>query len=166
MRLDSVGPDELDALRGELHELYRMCFTEPPWNESAERLEEYPALLAKRLARPGASAVVVTDQSTVVGVAYGSPAAATLPDEPFYRALAEALPDRAHLLVSPALEVIELMVSPRSRGRGVGRALLDRYVAGRTAWLCTHPNAPARRLSESAGWLLQGELLYRDEPRM
>jgi len=47
--------------------------------------------------------------------------------------------------------------APRDPFHGIGRVLLDRYVESHpAAWLCTHPDAPARALYESAGWRQRG----------
>lgn len=85
---------------------------------------------------------------------YGWPAPAGIPRDPFHDALVARAPaDLLPELVAPAVVVVELMVHPGQRGRGIGRALLERYVAGHpSAWLCTHPAAPAAALYEAAGW--------------
>jgi GNAT superfamily N-acetyltransferase len=163
--MEDVGPDRLGELSREVHELYRRCFAEPPWSESPAKFDEYPARLAKQLTKPGVSGVIAQHGAALAGVVYGWPAPDPLPaDDPFYVTLPAAI---HHLLRGPALEVVELMVHPDHRGRGIGAALLDRLVSGhRTAWLCTHPHAPATRLYERAGWIARGTFAFKDQPRV
>jgi ribosomal protein S18 acetylase RimI-like enzyme len=60
------------------------------------------------------------------------------------------------------------MVDPDERGRGIGRELLTRYVAGRpAAWLCTHPKAVARGLYEAVGFRYRGDFTsHHGDPRV
>jgi ribosomal protein S18 acetylase RimI-like enzyme len=66
-------------------------------------------------------------------------------------------------------EILRLYTHPRGRGRGAGRALLDRALealraAGCTqAWLNTEErNEPARRFYERLGWREEGAARVRD----
>jgi GNAT superfamily N-acetyltransferase len=139
-------------------ELYERCFTEPLWHESAEQVAAYATALAGHLTQPGMSAVVVRTGEGLSGVAYGWPAPPHIPHDPFHDALAAQVPADVHRdLTAPAMVVVELMVHPDHRGRGIGRALLGRFVEGHpAAWLCANPDAPATALYESAGWLWRG----------
>ncbi|SMC58289.1 GNAT family N-acetyltransferase [Kibdelosporangium aridum] len=150
MRIDSVDATQLGDLREPLHELYRQCFADPPWNEPQEMLDDYVNVLAKHLERPGLSGSVAVGDAGLLGVVYGWPMPPELPDDTLHRAVARVVPTER--LVAPAVAVVELMVNPVSRGRGVGRALLDHFVCARDAWLVTHPDALACRLYKSAGW--------------
>ena len=149
-----LGPDELRGLSAELCELYRRCFTEAPWHEPADQVAAYASLLEDHLAKPGMTAMAARAGAGLGGVVYGWPAQAHIPRDPFHDALvaqapADLLPD----LVAPAVVVVEMMVHPEHRRRGIARTLLDRYVEGQpSAWLCTHPDAPAATLYDSAGW--------------
>ncbi len=169
MLIEEVGHQELGELTPALHELYRECFSEPPWNESATQLAAFPGVLARALAQPGLHGLVAWEGTRLIGVLYGRGAPEEPPSDDFHRSLAGQISAGLYReLLAPAVVVNELMVHPRSRGRGVGRALLDRFVAGHpTAWLCTHPEAPARRLYESAGWLARAEFVnYLGDPRV
>ena len=167
MTPEHVTGGQLEERAEEVHELYRRCFTEPPWNEQVMQLDEYPEKLATALARPDLRAMAVLDGPTLAGLVYGWPAPEELPDEPFYRALAAAVSSVDELL-APALDVVELMVNPAYRGRGIGRALLTGFVRDhRSAWLVTHPEAPARGLYERAGWKTLGAFVnHLGDPRV
>jgi GNAT superfamily N-acetyltransferase len=162
--IEIVGRQRLGESRAKLVALYRRCFAQPPWNETS--FDDLPGLFDQRLAVPGMWGILATQGDSLLGVVYGWPSPEVLPDKPFYRAVIAGTPDRGRL-VSPAVQVVELMVDPDHQGRGIGRALLDGFVAGqRAAWLCTHPEAPARRLYESAGWVAAGAFTFEDDPRV
>ncbi|TDV55235.1 GNAT family N-acetyltransferase [Actinophytocola oryzae] len=138
-----------------LERLYRLCFSTPPWLESEERLLGFHDRFERHLANPGVSGVVVSDGDAVVGVVYGWPSGAELASgSPFDDALAAAAtPDIVRRLVAPAVTVAELMVDPGHQRRGIGRALLTRYVDEfPAAWLATHPDAPAATMYRQEGW--------------
>lgn len=167
--VEDCQPDRLVSLAPGLHRLYRRCFAEPPWSESDEAMDGFPARLAVDMDRPGAGGVVAWDGARLVGATYGRAAPAVLPDDDFHRALTAGVPaDVWPDLVAPAVRVIELMVDPDDRGRGVGRDLLARYVAGYpAAWLLTHPRAPARGLYEAARFRPRGDFIsHRGDPRV
>lgn len=151
----SVDAFELDAYGGQLERLYRKCFSGPPWLEPEDRLADFRGRLARHLSNGGAGGVVVSDAGHLVGVVYGWPAGHELASgSPFDDALAAAVtPGVARRLVAPAVVVAELMVDPRHQRRGIGRALLTRYVEDwPAAWLATHPDAPAATLYRQEGW--------------
>lgn len=166
---EECAPARLVNLTPELHRLYRRCFTEPPWSESDEVIDGFPARLVADLDRVGAGGIVARDGARLVGVTYGRSAPETMPDNDATRALTSGVPaDVWPDLVAPAVVVVELMVDPDDRGRGVGRELLSRYVAGHpAAWLCTHPEAPARGVFEAVGFRHRGGFTsHRGEPRV
>jgi GNAT superfamily N-acetyltransferase len=138
--------------------IYRLCYAGPPWFEQSEQLDGFGPRLSAHLAVAGARGTAAWKGEQLVGVAYGWPAAEQLPDTPFYRNVQEAVaPPRRQLLRAPAFEVPELMVHPAHQGHGLGRALLNRLTAPHpSAWLCTHPDAPARALYERTGWVQIG----------
>lgn len=166
MQIDSVSAAELGELREPLHALYRQSFADPPWNEPPQMLDDYANLLVKHLERPGLFGSVAMDGPDLLGVAYGWPMPPELPDDPFHQTVVRVVP--VERLVAPAVAVIELMVNPASRGRGVGRALLDHFVRDHTsAWLVTHPDAPARALYTSAGWTASAQFSnHLGDPRV
>lgn len=158
----AVDAFELAAYAERLERLYRQCFSTPPWLESEERLAGFGDRFEEHLANPGASGVIVSDGEELVGAVYGWPAGRELASgSPFDDALAAAAtPDVAHRLVAPAVIVAELMVDPVHQRRGIGRALLTRYVEDwPAAWLATHPDAPAATMYRQEGWRQEFEFV-------
>lgn len=158
---------ELASYRGQLERLYRKCFAAPPWSQSEERLAGFGVRFAAHLDNGGAGGVVVLDGAQLLGVVYGWPAGRELASgSPFDDALAAAVsPAVAQRLVAPALVVAELMVDPGHQRRGIGRALLTRYVEDwPTAWLVTHPEAPAAEMYRQEGWRQVAEFEVTEYP--
>jgi GNAT superfamily N-acetyltransferase len=163
----AVDAFELAAYAGQLERLYRLCFSGPPWLESEERLAAFHQRLDQHLANPGANGVVVSDGDDMVGVIYGWPSGPELASgSPFDDALAAAAtPDIVRRLVAPAVTVAELMVAPGHQRRGIGRALLARYVDEfPAAWLATHPQAPAATMYRQEGWQQEFEFAVDLQP--
>lgn len=163
----SVGAYELARYADQLERLYRLCFSAPPWSEPEERLAAFHDRLLAHLSNGGATGVVVVDHAEVVGVIYGWPAGTELASgSPFDDALAAAVtPATARRLVAPAVVVAELMVDPAHQRRGIGRALLNRFVEDwPCAWLATHPDAPAATLYRQEGWRQEAEFAVSDYP--
>ncbi|HEX6352397.1 GNAT family N-acetyltransferase [Actinophytocola sp.] len=158
---------ELAAYAVQVERLYRLCFSTPPWLESEERLVGFHDRFDQHLSNPGASGVVVTDGEELIGVVYGWPAGDELASgSPFDDALAAAVtPEIARRLVAPAVVVAELMIDPRRQRRGIGRALLTRYVEEwPAAWLATHSEAPAARMYREEGWRQEAEFTVDFQP--
>lgn len=158
----TVDAFELAAYAGRLERLYRQCFSTPPWLEPEDRLAGFDSRFTQHLSHPGAGGVVVSDGDDVLGAVYGWPAGPVLAaGSPFDDALAAAVtPEAARRLVEPAVIVAELMVDPAHQRRGIGRALLRRYVEDwPAAWLATHPEAPAAIMYRQEGWRQEFEFV-------
>lgn len=163
----AVDAFELTAYAGRLERLYRQCFSTPPWLEPENRLVGFRDRFEEHLANPGASGVIVSDGDELVGAVYGWPAGRELASgSPFDDALAAAAtPAVARRLVAPAVIVAELMVDPVHQRRGIGRALLTRYVEEwPAAWLATHPDAPAATMYRQEGWRQEFEFAVDYQP--
>ena len=163
----TVDAFELAAYAGRLERLYRRCFSTPPWLEPEDRLAGFTSRFTQHMANPGAGGVVVSDGDDVLGAVYGWPAGPELASgSPFDDALAAAVtPEAARRLVEPAVIVAELMVDPAHQRRGIGRALLSRYVEDwPAAWLATHPDAPAALMYRQEGWRQEFEFVVDPYP--
>jgi GNAT superfamily N-acetyltransferase len=163
----AVDAFALAVYANRVERLYRQCFSGPPWLESEERLAQFHDRFNAHLSNPGAGGVVVVDRDQLLGVVYGWPAGEELASgTPFDDALAAAVtPAVASRLVAPALIVAELMVDPAYQRRGIGRALLNRYVEEwPAAWLATHPDAPAATMYRQEGWRQEAEFTIDYHP--
>jgi GNAT superfamily N-acetyltransferase len=167
-----IAVRSIDAIRLRRHAaalatVYRRCFSEPPWRESADRLAGFPTRLAAHLGRGGFAGLIAMSGDRLVGTVYGWPAGPALESgTQFDDALAAAVtPAVASRLVAPALVVAELMVDPDHQRRGIGRTLLARFVDGwPSAWLCTHPDAPAAGMYRRDGWGAELHFVVDDCP--
>jgi GNAT superfamily N-acetyltransferase len=138
-------------------EVYNACFTAPPWSEPARTPAEYAMAKQAHFTQRGLRAVEARDGANghLLGVTYGWPAPDTVPDLPFYRGLRAGLgePVWDALWAARPFEVVELMVDPSARGRGLGRALLERLCGAEpVSYLATHPDAPAAPMYWHLGW--------------
>ncbi|KJY25475.1 GNAT family N-acetyltransferase [Streptomyces katrae] len=126
----------------EFRDVYHRVYREPPYHEDASDADAFAGQLAEHAALPGFSVTTVTAGDTLGGFAYA----------------VEPAPPR---LRGPLFYVYELAVLPELRGRGYGRELLERLLAGRTephAVLAASNRAPARELYRRWGWAKAGEL--------
>lgn len=172
--LTEVDAKGLEAQRIDLRALYRTCFAEPPWSETEAQLDGFDDRLATHLAQPGLRAVLAHDEGgRLAGVCYGWPEPdRPALDSPFYAALTAAVTDSLgpgavsqHL--AGALVVVELMVDPGTRRRGLARRLLSSFIGDTSkAWLCTSPAAPAARLYQADGWTPLAEFDSPAGPRL
>lgn len=171
--LTAVGPEGLEAERERLCALYRACFTEPPWSESEAQLDAFADRLSAHLAQPGVRGAVALDgDGALLGASYGWQEPDPLSDSPFNASLAAAVSDclgpgavSEHL--AGAFVVVELMVDPGARRRGLARRLLRAVVGdGSRAWLCTSPASGATQLYLTEGWTPLAEFNSPAGPRL
>ncbi|MEV5829788.1 GNAT family N-acetyltransferase [Spirillospora sp. NPDC052242] len=149
-----LNGEETLRFSDEIAGLYRDCYARPPWSESPEELAAYPGKLAASAGRPGFAAWIARDRGALAGVCYGWPTPPDLAGSDLYTTIIRAAgAERAAAITRNAFELAELFVHPGHRGRGLGEALLTLAVDGwDTAWLITHPGAPAARLYRRLGW--------------
>lgn len=142
--------------------VYNACFTTPPWHEPHRSTDQYLERIGWHLDQPDLRGVEALDEHrTVVAVAYGWPSAEEVPDRLIYRAIAEVLGDEATaaLWAERPFEVVEVMVDPTARGKGLGARLLAAIREGhRTAWLLTRPDSDAPAFYRRLGWKRAAEI--------
>jgi GNAT superfamily N-acetyltransferase len=142
----AAAADMLD----ELTTLYAEVYAEPPYNETGpEHVAEFIERTTRQTQRPGFRIVWLRDGSTLAGFAFGF----TMPSGAWWRGDATTPPDE--ILAGEKFAVIELVVGPHWRGRGLARRLMNELLAGRHepyAILTAVPSAPARRIYEHWGW--------------
>jgi GNAT superfamily N-acetyltransferase len=155
---------ELGLRRDELLEVYADAMQVSIASARARR-----PIVSAHLDRPGLRAVAATaEDGRLVGVAYGYLGE---PGQWWHDQVRGALPpDVAKSWLPGSFEVCELHVRPAEQGRGLGRALLDRLLAGPPAHsaVLTTPDREtrARAFYRAAGWvdLLRG-LMFPGDPR-
>lgn len=156
--------DELERGRDELLDVYAEAMQVSTCSARARR-----PIVSAHLDRPGLRAVAAKDDDgRLVGVAYGYLGA---PGQWWHDQVSAALaPDVAASWLTGAFEVCELHVRPSEQGKGLGRALLERLLAGPPshAAVLTTPDKEtrARAFYRDAGWvdLLRG-LMFPGDPR-
>lgn len=147
--VDEISGCDVDGIHGELLRIYAVCYSGPPWYETAEDVEVYADRIRDWAGLDSFAGLVARDASgSLVGATYGWSGPAEVRGMP--------LPG---IEAANPFNVADLMVHPTVQRRGLGRALLDRLVEGRApAVLLTHPDGEARHLYEAARWRCVGSV--------
>jgi ribosomal protein S18 acetylase RimI-like enzyme len=160
------------AVSDQLVAVYRAAMAAPPFHETEVESGWFADELAGELDEAGYRCWVGRDGDRVVGFAYGFPTP-EVPAGGWYGSLREAVgPDAAGHWLEGQFAVVWIAVHPDRRGRGLGRRLLERLLAGagtERAWLVTHDlDTPARALYRSLGFreLGRGRLGWHDADRV
>ncbi|RSD09473.1 GNAT family N-acetyltransferase [Amycolatopsis eburnea] len=130
-------------------ELYHEVYREPPYRESAADAARFREALAGHAELPGFALETVHSGGELAGFAYG-----VAREAGWWPSLAAGDPP-SWLAGSPLFYVYEFAVRPGLRGRGHGRAMLDRLLGARTepaAVLAATTAAPAHALYRRWGW--------------
>jgi GNAT superfamily N-acetyltransferase len=129
--------------------VYAAVFSEPPYNEGPEMVERFVGWVRDESTEAGFAFVEAVEYGVVVGFAYGYQQSAGK----WWRDADQPAP--AEVRLGPTFAVMEWAVLPDRRGKGVGRALTDQLLTGRTepyAVLSVNPAAVARQVYERWGW--------------
>ena len=167
-RLD--GP-ETAALSDQLVAVYRAAMSAAPFHETEVETGWFAEELAGEVGEPGFRCWVARHGDRVAGFAYGLPTP-EVPAEGWYGLLRDAVGEGAGEWLEGQFAVVWIAVAPQWRGRGLGRQLLERLLAGagtERAWLVTHDlDTPARALYRSLGFreLGRGPLGWHDAERV
>jgi ribosomal protein S18 acetylase RimI-like enzyme len=145
-----LSREEFSARTDEVLEVYAEAMQVPAAAARARR-----AIVASHLGRDGLRAVVATDGTRMLGVAYGYLGS---PGQWWHDQVRRALSaEQAERWLDGAFEVCELHVRPGLHGTGLGRRLLQVLLDGqpaRTAILTTpDENTRARRFYRAGGWV-------------
>ncbi|MFW6184984.1 MAG: GNAT family N-acetyltransferase [Chloroflexota bacterium] len=138
--IESLSPPAFLALREELVFVYRAAFLPPPYEKSERAVRQFAGALERHAQQEGFQGFVARAGAagTVVGLGYGY---ISRQGQWWHDQVARALgPERASYWLDDAFELVELAVSPRHQGAGVGGRLHDallREAAQRTAVLST-----------------------------
>ena len=146
----SVGGLGATAWFGQLVELYAVVYAEPPYQEGPEQVVRFAEHLPRNTARPGFTLVTADRDGELVGAAYGW----TMPAGKWW-SNAESGPPPAEVRDVDKLAVMEWIVHPGYRRRGVGGQLISRLLADRPetwATLASDPRSAARAIYHRMGW--------------
>jgi ribosomal protein S18 acetylase RimI-like enzyme len=165
------GP-AMAAVSDQLVAVYRAAMAAPPFSEGEVETGWFAQELAGELAEAGFRCWLARDGRRTVGFAYGFPTP-DVPSDGWYGSLRAAVgPDADEHWLVGQFAVVWIAVHPDRRGRGLGRRLLERLLAGagtQRAWLVTHDlDTPARALYRSLGFreLGRGPLGWHDAQRV
>jgi ribosomal protein S18 acetylase RimI-like enzyme len=173
-RLGRLDGPATAAISEQLVDVYRAAMCAPPFHETEVEAGFFADELAGELEEPGFRCWVASEDDRVVGFAYGYETP-QVPSEGWYGLLRDAVgegPDGAGRWLEGQFAVVWIAVRPDRRGRGLGRTLLERLLAGAgtdRAWLITHDlDTPAQALYRSLGFqqLGRGPLGWHDAERV
>ena len=170
--LTLLAGQEVAAISDQLVAVYRAAMGAAPFHETEVETGWFAEELASELGEAGFRCWVATEHDQVVGFAYGFETPA-IPPEGWYGLVREAVgPAAADHWLAGQFSVVWIAVHPDRRGRGLGRRLLERLLAGAAterAWLITHDlDTPARALYRSLRFreLGRGPLGWHDAERV
>lgn len=135
----------------DLTDLYVIVYSEPPYyGESIYSRDAYLERTRKQATRDGFTVITAHADDQLAGFSFGYP----FGPGRWWGGIVE--PDPPAELVEPdKFAVIELVVAPPFRGRGLSSTLIRELLAGRPephATLLVHPDAPARQIYPRWGW--------------
>jgi ribosomal protein S18 acetylase RimI-like enzyme len=150
--IEPVSPADFAAAVDELCEAYEDTFSGPPWNESGPQTATFAEGVPRWAVRDGFQAFWVRQNATLIGFAFRVRTPRPVPTEGFYGLLRDRFGDHVETLAG-TVEVVELAVRPRARGRGLGRDLLNAVAGDEQAWLVTRADAAGTRVFyRRMGW--------------
>jgi GNAT superfamily N-acetyltransferase len=145
----TAGPVAGAAIQ-DMTALYRLVYAEEPYNAgSPDDVAAFVERTSRQVLRPGFRLVRVSVAAACVGFAFGF----TFPRDGWWRG--EADPPPPEVLAEEKFAVIELVVHPGWRRRGIGRRLMELLLVGRPeryAVLTAVAAAPARAIYGRWGW--------------
>ncbi|MEV0843595.1 GNAT family N-acetyltransferase [Actinocatenispora sera] len=164
--LDVTGPDQLDALRADLVEVYSDAYAERIAASEFYSTDRYWSRITGYATRPGFTLATARRGHTMIGYALGFTLAANAAWWEDLRTPVD--PDDIREDGHRTFAVCELMVRPDQRGRGYGHGLHDALLARRPeqrATLLVRPDNPVRDAYLRWGWRVLGRNQpYPDSP--
>lgn len=141
------------AILDEVADIYVPAYAEPPYEPHPMfSREEFTARTTRQAAREGFTIITVrTSDAALAGFSFGLPFAAGR----WWRDISGSTPP-PEIVNATKFSVIELVVAPPHRGRGLARRLLDTLLDGRPeqyAMLLAQPGTPAHEIYDHWGWV-------------
>jgi GNAT superfamily N-acetyltransferase len=159
----SHGPDAAsDLLVPDLRDLFAEVYAEPPYYDGPDEVADFVAGFAQRVRRPGFQLITVHEDDQTIGFAYGH----TLPaDTAWWKGLlTSAPPELTDEWSNRTVVIIDFVLRAAYRRKGIGRAMHEAFLAGRTeerATLLVRPEpeaAPAQTAYRRWGYRQVGRL--------
>lgn len=156
VELARLGPADVDAVAGEVADVYREAFGAAPYFEGELEVERFATdALPRHVPRRDFRMVIAREAGAMIGFTYGYTGE---PGQWWHDwVVAELGQAAAAQWASRAFEFVELAVRPRAQRAGTGARLHDALLEGllhRTALLSTwDADTPARRLYLRRGWV-------------
>jgi len=125
------GPDAArDLLVPNLRDLFAEVYAEPPYYDGPDEVAEFVGNFGKRILRPGFRLITGHDNNQMIGFLYGH----TLPaDTAWWKGLlTPAPPALTAEWDNRTVVIIDFVLRAAYRRRGVGRAMHDAFLAGRS----------------------------------
>lgn len=153
---------EAAATAEELTDLYVAVYAEPPYGGgSIYARDAFIERTTRQASQDGFALITAHAGGQLVGFSFGLPFEAGS----WWAGIVEPDPP-AEIVEPPKFAVIELVVAPSHRGRGLSTRLLHELLAGRPepyAMLLAHPDAQARAIYERWGWQQVGTNRPRED---
>jgi GNAT superfamily N-acetyltransferase len=154
--------DQAEQIIAELVPVYLEGYAEPPYNFVADvHLEPFLRRTRGQVQRPGFTLVTARESDELIGFAFGQ----TFFAGGWWIGL-RSDPPPLELLEAEKFAVIEFVVLPPYRGRGLGHRLMFALLAARPepwAVLTTVPGATALDIYLHWGWVDLGEAHHAEE---
>lgn len=146
----------------ELIDLYVAVYSEPPYGGgSIYERDAFVERTTRQAGRDGFTLITAHDAGQLAGFSFGF----TIGPGRWWGGIVE--PDPPAEIAGPEkFAVIELVVAPSHRGRGLSRRMLRELLDGRPephATLLAHPEASARAMYERWGWRQVGTNRPRED---
>ena len=152
----SLSNQQVDAFRDQLVTIYRDAFTIHPYCKKEVEVVDFAQSLPRHVEREGYHGVVALEGQAkqVVGFAYGY---TNTPDQFWHQEVAKAVqPWIVTEWLTGSFRLVEMAVTPKAQGRGIGGLLHDHLLRGlshQKAVLSTMAaDTNAYRMYQKRGW--------------
>ena len=164
-----VSRSEALSLVSEATEIYREVYSGPPYNETAENVALFQSSWERRVSREGFLMCAAFDGlGRLLGFSYGW--ATKVGDVWNTRIRTELTADEVAKWYVDCFELMDLAVSARAQGLGLGRSLMNELLAharNQTALLLTHSTATrASEMYRRYGWTVLRERFQPGSPNV